>query len=251
MSDWTIAEDYTLPSKGKVYPAEKKVNANIKLRSMTTEEEMKRLGHSSYVYKMFSDMIDDCLVEKPGISAYDMCLGDYQFLLYKLRVVTYGPDYTIQSYCPLCGNINKITVNLDNLKINSYDDSMNKSLEIQLPVTKKMIKLRWQTPRMLDEIEKLTKEQNSKSSDASESAILFNTMYLIDTIDGVASDDTRKELFVRQLPMRDTNYILQKAKKLVGQIGIDTTFTHTCEHCQRDYKVTLPITGEFFGPTED
>jgi len=251
MSDWTIAEEYTLPSKGKVYPAEKKVNADIKLRSMTTEEEMKRLGHSSYVYKMFSDMIDDCLVEKPGISAYDMCLGDYQFLLYKLRVVTYGPDYTIQSYCPLCGNINKITVNLDNLKINSYDDSMNKSLEIQLPVTKKMVKLRWQTPRMLDEIEKLTKEQNSKSSDASESAILFNTMYLIDTIDGVAFDETRKELFVRQLPMRDTNYILQKAKKLVGQIGIDTTFTHTCEHCQRDYKVTLPITGEFFGPTED
>lgn len=251
MSDWTIAEDYTLPSKGKVYPAEKKVNANIRLRSMTTEEEMKRLGHSSRVYKMFSDMIDDCLVEKPGISTYDMCLGDYLFLLYKLRVVTYGSDYTIQSYCPLCGNINKITVNLDNLKINSYDDSMNKSLEIELPVTKRIVKLRRQTPRMLDEIEKLTKEQNSKSSDASESAILFNTMYLIDTVDGVAYDDVKKEVFVRELPMRDTNYILQKGKKLISQIGIDTTFTHTCEHCQRDYKVTLPITGEFFGPTED
>ena len=251
MENWTIGEDFTLPSKGKVYPANKKVNANIKLRSMTTEEEMKRLGHSPYVYKMFSEMIDDCLVEKPGISTYDMCIGDYQYLLFKLRTVTYGPDYTIQSYCPLCGNINKITVNLDNLKINTYDDSMDHSLEVQLPVSKKIIKLRWQTPRMLDEIEKLTKEQNSKSSNDIESAVLFNTMYLIDTIDGVEYDEVKKEAFVRSLPMRDTNFILQKAKKLVGKIGIETTFTHTCESCQRDYKITLPITGEFFGPSED
>lgn len=251
MGDWTIAEEFTLPSKGKVYPAEKKVNANIKLRSMTTEEEMRRLGHSPYVYKMFSDMIDECLIEKPNIKTYDMCLGDYQFLLYKLRTVTYGPDYNIQSICPLCGELNKITVNLDDLKINSYDESMNKSMEFELPVSKKLIKLKWQTPRMLDEIEKLTREQNSQSSNAIESAVLFNVMYLIDTIDGVEYDDVKKENFVRKLPMRDTNSILQHAKKMMGKLGIDTTFTHTCESCNQEYSASLPITGEFFGPTED
>ena len=79
--EYTIAEEYELPSKGKVYS--KEVNPKVKLRSMTTEEEMKRLGHSPYVYKMFSELIDDCLVEKPNISTYDMCLGDYQYLFYK------------------------------------------------------------------------------------------------------------------------------------------------------------------------
>ena len=251
MDSWTIAEEFTLPSKGKVYPAEKKVNANVKLRSMTTEEEMKRLGHSPYVYKMFSDMIDDCLIDKPGIPTYDLCLGDYQYLLYKLRTVTYGPDYNIQSYCPHCGNINKVTVNLDSLKINSYDESMNKSLEFQLPISKKLVKLKWQTPRMLDEVEKRTKELNSQSSNSVESAVLYNVMYLIDTIDGQSLDDVQKENFVRHLPMKDTNSILQHAKKLMGKLGIETTFNHTCENCSQDYIISLPITGEFFGPTED
>ena len=72
-----------------------KVNPNIKIRSMTTEEEMKRLGYTEQPYKMLSEIIDDCLVDKPGISTYDMCLGDYEFLLHKLRVVTYGSDYKI------------------------------------------------------------------------------------------------------------------------------------------------------------
>lgn len=251
MDNWTIAEDFTLPSKGKVYPAEKKVNPNIKLRSMTTEEEMKRLGHSPYVYKMFSDLIDECLVEKPGISTYDMCLGDYQYLLYKLRTVTYGPEYNVQSFCPYCGSANKTTVNLDNLKINSYEESMGKSLEFQLPISKKLIKLRWQTPRMLDEVEKLTKEQNLQSSDSIESAVLFNVMYLIDTVDGETFDNAKKEMFVRRLPMRDTNTILQQAKKLLGKLGLDTMVRHTCSSCQKEYSFPLPITGEFFGPTED
>lgn len=251
MEDWTIAEDFELPSSGKVYA--KQIESKIKLRSMTTEEEMKRLGHSPYVYKMFSDMIDSCIVNKEEVktSVYDMCLGDYQYLLYKLRTVTYGPEYVVQSICPFCGKTNTISVNLDNLKVNRYKQSLEKALEIQLPRSKKLIKLKWQTPRMLDEIEKLTREQNKNSADNIDSAILFNVMSLIDTIDGEAFDDTKKEIFVRKLPMADTNMIIQTAKKYMKSIGIDTTITHTCADCKNEYQLALPITGEFFGPAEN
>ena len=251
MDSCTLTEEFTLPSQGKVYPPEKQVNAKVKLRSMTTQEEMKRLGNSPYVYKMFSDMIDDCLVDKPNISVYDMCIGDYQFLLYKLRQVTYGPEYKVQNVCPYCGQIEKFTINLNDLKVNSYDSSMDKLLEFQLPVCKKLIKLKWQTPRILDEVEKLTKEENSRSSDSIESAVLFNVMYLIDTIDGVDYDAVKKEMFVRNLQMRDTNYILQKAKKILTKIGFDTSINHTCSSCGQEYPMSFPYTGEFFGPTED
>lgn len=249
MDNYTIVESFELPSKGKVYS--KEVNPKVSLRSMTTEEEMKRLGHSPYVYKMFSNIIDDCLVEKPGIDVYDMCLGDYQYLLYKLRIITHGPDYNIQTVCPICNNINNIIVNLDKLKVNTYSDTLKKLMEFELPVSKKIIKLKLQTPRIIDEVEKFTREENSKSSDTSESAILYNTMSVIDTIDGVVYDDAKKEIFVRKLPLRDTNKILNQAKKCITCIGIDTTITHTCNHCSQDYKFSLPITGEFFGPSED
>ena len=37
--DYTIAETFTLPSEGKIYS--QKVNPQVQLRSMTTEEEMR------------------------------------------------------------------------------------------------------------------------------------------------------------------------------------------------------------------
>ena len=76
--DYTIAQDFVLPSKGLIY--NQSVNPNVKIRSMTTAEEMKRLAYTETPYKLMSEIIDDCLVTKPGISAYDMCLGDYQFI---------------------------------------------------------------------------------------------------------------------------------------------------------------------------
>lgn len=250
MEDWTIAEEFTLPSKGKVYSQD--VNPNIKIRSMTTEEEMKRLGHSPYIYKMFSNIIDDCLVEKPNISTYDMCIGDYQFLLYKLRSVTYGPDYEVATMCPHCGNTNTIKVNLDKLKTNSFEDSMKKYMEFELPVSKKLIKLKLQTPRMLDEVNRKTKELQEHSSNIdSEPAILFNVVSLIETIDGQVISEQKLENFVRKLPMKDTNFILQNSKKLITGIGVDTTISHTCESCHNEFKLQLPITGEFFGPSID
>lgn len=248
MEDWTISEEAVLPSGGKIYSQQ--VNPNVKLRSMTTEEEMRRLSHSNYVYKMFSSIIDDCLIEKPGISTYDMCVGDYQYLLYKLRIATYGPEYHISATCPYCGEVVDMTIDLDTLKVNSYSESLNKYLEFELPVSKKIIKLKMQTPRMLDEVEKKTRDRQKQSSNIdSEPAILFNIMSLIESVDGNVLDDVKLEMFVRKLPMKDTNKILQNSKALITAIGLDTLVYNTCSHCGKEFSLALPITGEFFGPT--
>ena len=41
MKDYTIAETYTLPSRGKIYGTG--ISETVTLRSMTTAEEQKRL----------------------------------------------------------------------------------------------------------------------------------------------------------------------------------------------------------------
>lgn len=60
--NYTIAESYVLPSKGLIY--DKEVNPKIKLRSMTTEEEMRRLSPSDTPYKTMCDIIESCMLEK-------------------------------------------------------------------------------------------------------------------------------------------------------------------------------------------
>jgi hypothetical protein len=248
MDNYTIAESYTLPSQGKVY--QKQINPNVKLRSMTTQDEMKRLSHSDLAYKPLAEIIDDCLIEKPGISCYDMCIGDYQYLLYKLRTVTYGPEYKVETICPICGTKHKDTLNLDNLTVIEYSEDLKKYLSVTLPKSQKILELRLQTPRMLDEIRVKSSEiLNSAPNMQSEPAFLLTLQSLIYKVDGQVLDAVKLESFVRRLPMADVNYILKSIEKI--NIGIDTNLSRACKKCKQVYHYTFPITGEFFGPSID
>ena len=249
--NYSIAEEYTLPSLGKVYT--QNVNPVVKIRSMTTEEEMRRLAPSDKNYKNICEIIDECLVENPGISSYDMCLADYQFLLHKLRVVTYGSDYHITTVCPHCFSEKDDIIDLEQLKVTNYDNNDFTSLtEFTLPKTQKNIKLRMQTPRIVDDINTRAKELKKKSrNQAGEPAFLFTIESLIDTVDGVKLDPVKREDFVRALPMMDTNYIIRYAEKLVESFGLETKLSFSCPICGLDYNSSFPITSEFFGPSID
>ena len=248
--DYTLTGTFTLPSLGKIYNFD--VNPNIKLRSMTVAEEMKRLNSSDRPYKNLADIIDDCLVDKPGISSYDMCLGDFQYLLHKLRVVTYGTKYRLSSKCPYCGFDNVGEIDLNEMSVSSYTDEVEKYFDIELPVSKNRVRLRMQTPRMLDDINVRVKEITSKrKSSSKDSAFLLNIESVIDTVDGSKLDVFKKSDFVKQLPMADINYILASVNKINELIGLDMTLNATCDFCGLDYDSPFRITPEFFRPSID
>lgn len=249
--DYTIAENYTLPSHGKIYGVE--VTPHIKLRSMTTQEEMKRLAPSDKAYKNICEIIDDCLVEKPGISSYDMHLGDYQFLLHKMRVVTYGPDYTLQSSCPYCGSINSDSISLDDIQVFDFnEEDFKKYFEFDLPKSKKHIKIRMQTPRILDEIQERAKELKRKSPNfIGDPAFLISIEMMIDEIDGKKPNPLNLTEFVKNLPMMDTNYIVKHCQKINESVGLDTLLSNTCDVCGLDYETRFRTNGGFFGPDID
>lgn len=251
MNNFTIANEYTLPSHGKVYDTE--INPTFKLRSMTTVEEMKRLNHSEKPNKNIAEVIDDCLTENIGISAYDLCVPDFQYMLHKLRIVTYGPNYKLSSNCPWCASSNINTVNLDSLNVVEFNDEIYaKYSEFELPSTKKIIRLKMQTPRILDDIATKVKDVRKKTPDfQGDPAFLFTLESLIDTVDGSSYDRFRMMDFVRKLPMMDTNYILKSAEKLNESFGLDKSLEHTCSVCGLDYTGNFRTTTEFFGPSID
>ena len=251
MTGYSIAEEYTLPSKGLVYTT--KINPVIKIRSMTTEEEMKRLSKSDRQYKTMCEIIDDCLLENPGISAYDMCIADYQFLLHRLRVVTYGSEYNTTSRCPYCECIEYGTLDLDMLEVKECDlDEIQSLFEFTLPKTGKRIRIALQTPRMIDDISAHVAEDRKKSKGkAADNTFIYTLQSLISSVDGEHLDPVKLEDFVRKLPMMDTNYIIKHAEKLVESFGVVPTVSTTCSVCGLDYTNTFRFSREFFGPTVD
>lgn len=251
MASYSIAEEFTLPSRGKVYA--QKVNPVVKLKSMTTEDEMKRLSPSDRPYKNICEIIDSCIVGDMGISAYDLCLSDYQFLLHKLRIVTYGTQYNMSTRCPYCAMETETVFDLATLPVVEVDnDKIESLLCFMLPVTKKEVRLVLQTPRIMDNIKERNDEILKKSKGKSgDSTLLLTIANLVDTLDGKKLDIVQKEEFARNLPMMDTNYIIKHAQKLVESFGLDTKLELSCPVCGLDYTTFFRVTSEFFGPSVD
>ena len=246
--DSVIYEEFELPSKGKIYNRE--VKPIVKLRSMTTNEEMKRLNPSTdRAYKNMAEILDDCMMEDIGISAYDLCIGDYQFLIHKLRVVTHGKDYPLECKCPYCLSTTEETIDLDEMPVKKYTDKLLDCLEFELPKTKKHIKLRMQTPRLLDDIAVNVKDFKKRApSFSGDPAFLFTLKSLIEEIDGERPDPITIENWIRQLPMADANYLIKKSDKLMEGIGLETDLEVTCPICGLTYIAPFRVTQEFFRP---
>lgn len=252
-NDSVLQETFTLPSMGKIYNPP--IDPVVTLRSMTTFDEMKRLNasNSDRPYKIMCNMIDDCILEDLPMSVYDMCLSDYEFLLHKLRVVTYGSLYKSTSICPFCGSTNTDEdINLDELEVNYYDDECEKYFTVELPQTKHIIGIRLQTPRLIDDINVRINEIKKKSPEADINlTYLYTLRSLVKTIDGEPKNPVEVEAFVQNLPMMDTNYILNYNEILGERIGISKVVRHTCSGCRLDYTTPFRQTSEFFRPRVD
>lgn len=244
-----VQEIFTLPSHGKIYTED--VKENFTMRSMTLNEEMQRLAHSDHKYELLCNIIDKCMVDGPGISSYDMCIGDYIYCLYMLRIVTYGPEYRISPQCNYCRNVNEDKFNLHDLTINEYTDEISKYVEFMLPESKRVVTIKPQTPRSLDNIEDKIKMYKRKITTSLDSTIMCELLNTISKVDGVELDSIKLEEFVRSLKMADVNMIQNYSAKLNDSIGVDNSIIIKCDMCGLTYRTNLAITSEFFRPTLD
>lgn len=248
--NYTIKESFTLPSKGLIYS--NPINPVIELRSMTTREELRRNSPSSTTYKALADIIQSCIVgDKPSISVYDMCIGDYEFLLHKLRIITYGQEYKMLTSCPLCGAIHTETLDLDKIPVKEYDDKKVKDMmTVKLDRTGKVVVLKVQTPRILDSIQTKVAELAKKSKEY-DYTILVTLEEMIDTVDGQKLSFGDLESFINNLPAKDMNKLMQRIDKLNREVGLETKVSCHCDQCGYDFDTFFRFQPEFFRPAED
>lgn len=248
--NYTIAEGYELPSKGLIYEGVS-VNPHVDLRSMTARDEMKRLNSSTTPFKTLATLIENCMLEKPAIPVYDMAFGDYEFLLHKLRIVSYGDEYKMTVTCPFCGSVLNTVVHLDELEVKEFDQETFDSLRaFTLPDCKRLVTIKIQTPHILDNIDNRTRDLEKRFKD---SEIDFRTFVLvqeaIDTVDGEKLSQIELEKFINNLSSKDFIKIQNNFAQLSTCIGVDTQFIAECPHCKNEVKTFFRFEPEFFRPT--
>lgn len=250
--EYTIAEDYELPSGAAIY-GPNKFDPHVKLRSWTVREEMKRQGNSQRAHEKLCNLIDACLLTKLPMSVYDMHVGDYEYLLHKLRVVTYGPEYKISVTCPHCFQTRQAIMNLDDLKVKKFDlKDFDNCLNFKLPKSGDEIVIRYQTPRMLDDIDMKIKEFRKKNPEADyDPTTLITLQEVIETVNGNKLKYVELETYLNNLNARDANYILNRVIKSSKMIGLDTIANVSCASCGGDIITYFQFGPEFFRPVDD
>ena len=247
MENARIVESLSLPSKGLIY--EEEVNPEVQLSSMKTKHEMLRLSATEESQKVMAEIIDDCLVSDLGISSYDLCLGDFQYLLYKLRVVTFGPEYEMGCRCPYCGFEHTLKIDIDELPVFEYEDTLAELLELTLPVSGNLVKLTMQTPRMLDRVAARVRDNNKRRKTANENTtLLFTIMACIEEVDEEKMDAVQMEQWLRDLPMADTNALIYRIDEINNSLGIDLDSMATCPVCGSTFVAPFRVNDSFFRP---
>ena len=247
--NYTIMEGHELPSKSLIYDTE--VNPHVELRSMTARDEMQRLSYSTTQFKTLADIIENCLIEKPKIHVYDMALGDYEFLLHKLRVVSYGPDYKMIVTCPFCQHRYETIANLDQIEVIDFDlEKFKQAQEFVLPDAGDTIKIRFQTPRILDTIDLKTKELTRKFKHADTD---FRTLVLlketIAEVNGKIMNPDNIDTYINKLSAKDLYAIINRLDILNKCIGVDDRLVIDCEECGEEFVSRFQYGPEFLGPT--
>ena len=214
-----------LPSKGF---ANKGVST-VEVRAFTFEDEkilrsIQKVGDGSSV---ISKLIARCL---RGIEYPDLLIVDKNYILYKLRSLSYGEDYAIQATCEECSYESHLTVGLNDLPINYAESLGDLQAKFTLPDSGVEVELRT-----------LTTQEEGLMDKAHE--ITDNLWRFIKTVNG-HSGRSITQGFVAGTTAKDISVLRNSVFN--DKIGIQTLVNFICKECGNHSALDLPINETFF-----
>lgn len=247
----TITEICTLPSsESNIYNGLIEKGQTFELRAMSTLEEKLRLSSSNGT-KVLPKLIQACIVEPDtDIDVSKLKFFDLQYLMYKLRTVTYGPEYKIEVRCPYCGKLNEISVNLDDIPVSKVPaDFEEPYLLPALPVCGDVIGVKLLSVEDYDTISKEAKRIKNKYPDyLGDPEFIVKWKTIIQTINGEVAEQHTIQPYIENMNAKDFRFLESKYDKISNEYGLNLDMLETCKSCGEDIEYTLPVTNEFFRP---
>ena len=244
-------ESVPLPSKGMIYPVDSPLygKETLEIRPMTAKEE-DILTSRALIKKgtVLTELMKSCLVDK-NIDPDMLISGDRNAIMIALRITGYGAEYSVDTDCPACGVTSKNTFDLSELSIKRLEiepvaDGAN-LFELELPVTKKSIQVKFLTGQDEQDIVVMTDRKKKQGLQKNDTVITDRLTRSIISVEGIR-DKNKIAIFVRNMPARDS---LSLRKFLDNyEPGIEMKAWMTCPSCHEHSEVRLPLGASFFWP---
>ena len=239
-----------MPSSGLVYPKGSPLCGleALEIRAMTAREE-DILTSRALLKKgtAITELIKSCLIDK-SIDVNDMLVGDRNALMVAIRITGYGAEYNVEMECADCEGKTQHSFNLADLPIKRLSiapvEEHSNVFEFALPASKKNVRFKFLTGRDEEEIQAIT-ERTKKQQLGTDSNVTLGLQHAIISVDGV-TDRLKVSNFIKMLPARDSLALRKYIKD--NEPGIVMKQVATCEVCNRQEEVNMPIGVTFFWP---
>lgn len=238
-------EEVLLPSLGKFYDGtDGPADGILHIRPMTgNEEQVLATGRLVKDGQAIDMIFKNCIMEKYPTEKFLSI--DRNFLLIKLRGISYGPLYEVEIACPNCENKFEQSINLNLPVDNCPDDFGLDKLSGVLPDSQ--LPFSYSLQKGLNEIEINDYRERNKRRQNLDDTLIHRTAMLLNSLGGFTNKSEIK-LILNNLKVNDLSYLRNCMDE--PPFGVDTTIDMACENCLHEFSLELPIGPNFFFPRQ-
>jgi len=236
-----------LPSRGYLYDGNLE-NGEVSIRPMTTNEEKLLLSKGKSRTELFTMLLNACL-ETKGITANDMLATDRIFLLFMLRNISYGADYSFLIKCPECGEkLNHLLKIPDDIHLVALEPKdAEEPYEVTLPMSGAKVGLRRLRGRDELQIQDYAKRNiELQPTELGDPRYIYSMALQIVMLNGKDMGILDSLSFCKTLIGGDSLAVQYAIED--HQCGLDLSMTFTCRSCGEEFDEEIPLTEEFFRP---
>jgi len=217
-----------LPSKGQAYNEPESVE--IRPFSFDEEKHLRSISKVSQGREVIQKIFESCV---RGMPHDVLTIPDKNYILFKLREISYGNDYPVVFKCTNCRTENRMRVEIDQIPIKYVTDDYEEPFAFTLPDSGQEV--RAISPRAKDEDYMATGE-----------VLTQNLWRFVQSIGGYKDKIIIKK-FIEATTARDVATLRDTLMK--ADYGLDQEVTFDCIECGSGQQGQIPLNEHFFSPS--
>lgn len=239
-----LTETVKMPSKGKIQG----IPEEIVIKAIQRKDKKKVL--MSETDNILLSLLQSSIISPKDFNVFNLLPFESKYLLYRLRVLTYGPDHTFKEKCPYCGHLNNVDINLNDIPIVEVPDNFNVVFDMPpLPVSGLQLKCKLLTEGELLKLNKQAEELKKGTGNNNIDVDLVWDARVIAVNGNSKLAPIEIEQILDNLTDYDSEYFMEYYNKYAGHYGLQTQLKYVCDDCKSAVESEMPSIYTFFRPT--
>lgn len=247
-----FTQEVILPSRGLFNP--EIPEGKLVQRCMMVADQKFLSGSNQSAGSSVHQLIQRTTTSPEGFDVSKLTLPDTLYLLFKLRILSYGKDYKFRTKCPECGKKIDVTIDLSELSVETLEEGYEDQLVVKLPHRGDTVYTKVLINEDIDEVNREVKRRKRRNPE-DDSDYVLRIVRSIEKIElKEANKDGKKELtgsldierYVSALTDLDAASIISARDSV--RYGIMPTVEQVCPECGEYIDVNINFSSDFFRP---